>query len=66
MQDQCQYALKWNTSITVKPNPSKQHLFNTLWLDKSYICSEAFHIIQLFEDSSNSEENLKILKIVSM
>ena len=41
-------------------------MFTRFWLDKSYICNETLRIIQLFEDSSNSEENLKILKIENM
>ena len=51
-----------NSSTTNKPNPSKQHLFARFRLDKSYICNEKLRIIQLFEESGNSKEALKILE----
>ena len=35
-------------------------------ISKSEICNETLRIIQQFEDSTNSEENLKILKIGNM
>ena len=52
----------FNSLIINKPNTSKRHLSTRFWLDKNYICNETLRIIQLFEDSSSNEENLKILK----